>query len=67
MPLTCALCRTLQSQVVLPTEIKEKLRQIVNYSKAQAVLFGQWGFQQQHGRAQGISAVRTRKGSLTPG
>ena len=31
-------------EVVLPTEIKEKLKQIVNYSKAQAVLFGQWGF-----------------------
>jgi SpoVK/Ycf46/Vps4 family AAA+-type ATPase len=44
-------------EVVLPTEIKEKLRQMVNYSKAQAVLFGQWGFQQQHGRAQGISAL----------
>jgi hypothetical protein len=43
--------------VVLPSEIKEKLKQIVNYSKAQAVLFGQWGFQQQHGRAQGISAL----------
>ena len=44
-------------EVVLPSDIKEKLKQIVNYSKAQAVLFGQWGFQQQHGRAQGISAL----------
>ena len=44
-------------EVVLPTDMKEKLKQIVNYSKAQAVLFGQWGFQQQHGRAQGISAL----------
>jgi len=44
-------------EVVLPTDIKERLKQIVNYSKAQAVLFGQWGFQQQHGRAQGISAL----------
>jgi SpoVK/Ycf46/Vps4 family AAA+-type ATPase len=43
--------------VILPSDIKEKLKQIVNYSKAQAVLFGQWGFQQQHGRAQGISAL----------
>ena len=43
--------------VILPSELKEKLKQIVNYSKAQAVLFGQWGFQQQHGRAQGISAL----------
>merc|ERR1719311_1284686 len=31
-------------EVVLPTDIKERLKQIVNYSKAQAVLFGQWGF-----------------------
>ena len=45
------------AQVILPSEIKERLKQIVNYSKAQAVLFGQWGFQQQHGRAQGISAL----------
>ena len=29
----------------------------MNYSKAQAVLFGQWGFQQQHGKAQGIAAL----------
>jgi len=43
--------------VVLPADIKERLKQIVNYSKAQSVLFGQWGFQQQHGRAQGISAL----------
>ena len=43
--------------VILPPELKDKLKQIVNYSKAQAVLFGQWGFQQQHGRAQGISAL----------
>jgi len=44
-------------EVVLPEGIKEKLRHMVNYSKAQAVLFGQWGFQQQHGRAQGITAL----------
>ena len=67
--------------VQLPKEVKEKLKQIVNYSKAQAsailrnssavlrtsltrlphhsqaVLFGQWGFQQQHGKAQGIAAL----------
>ena len=43
--------------MVLPSSVKDKLKQIVNYSKAQAVLFGQWGFQQQHGRAQGISAL----------
>jgi len=42
---------------VLPEPIKEKLKHMVNYSKAQAVLYGQWGFQQQHGRAQGISAL----------
>ena len=24
---------------------------------AQAVLFGQWGFERQHGRAQGIAAL----------
>mmetsp|Transcript_55125 Transcript_55125/g.109460 ORF Transcript_55125/g.109460 Transcript_55125/m.109460 type:complete len:1218 (-) Transcript_55125:466-4119(-) len=44
-------------EVVLPTEIKEKLKHVVNFSKAQAVLFGQWGFEKQHGRAQGISAL----------
>ena len=43
--------------VVLPPTVKAKLKQMVNYSKAQAVLFGQWGFQKQHGRAQGISAL----------
>jgi len=43
--------------VILPIELKDRLKQIVNYSKAQAVLFGQWGFQKQHGRAQGISAL----------
>ena len=44
-------------EVVLPEPIKEKLRHMVNYSKAQAVLFGQWGFQRHHGRAQGITAL----------
>ncbi|KAL1496902.1 hypothetical protein AB1Y20_014482 [Prymnesium parvum] len=43
--------------VILPSSVKEKLKQIVNYQKAQAVLFGQWGFEKQHGRAQGISAL----------
>ena len=43
--------------VVLPPTIKEKLKQMVNYSKAQAVLFGQWGFEKQHGKANGISAL----------
>ena len=35
----------------LPAPIKDKLRQMVSYSKAQAILFGQWGFEKQHGRA----------------
>eukprot|EP00965_Chrysotila_dentata_P188006 6172469-Pleurochrysis_carterae.AAC.1 len=39
-------------EVELPPAIKDKLRQMVAYSKAQAVLFGQWGFEKQHGRAQ---------------
>jgi len=43
--------------VELPSFIKDKLRQIVSYSKAQQVLFGQWGFEKQHGRAQGIAAL----------
>jgi hypothetical protein len=44
-------------EVEVTEKVKEKLRQIVNYSKAQAVLFGQWGFEKQHGRAQGIAAL----------
>mmetsp|Transcript_39039 Transcript_39039/g.85799 ORF Transcript_39039/g.85799 Transcript_39039/m.85799 type:complete len:749 (-) Transcript_39039:500-2746(-) len=44
-------------EVELPPAIKDKLRQMVAYSKAQAVLFGQWGFEKQHGRAQGIAAL----------
>jgi len=43
--------------VELPASVKDKLRQMVSYSKAQAVLFGQWGFDKQHGRAQGIAAL----------
>jgi len=44
-------------EVELPASVKDKLRQMVSYSKAQAVLFGQWGFEKQHGRAQGIAAL----------
>jgi len=44
-------------EVELPASVKDKLRQMVSYSKAQAVLFGQWGFDKQHGRAQGIAAL----------
>ena len=44
-------------EVELPAAIKDKLKQMVNYSKAQAILFGQWGFEKQHGRAQGITAL----------
>ena len=44
-------------EVELPAAIKDKLKQMVNYSKAQAILFGQWGFERQHGRAQGITAL----------
>lgn len=33
--------------VVLPTALKQKLKQIVSYQKAQGVLFGQWGFDKQ--------------------
>ena len=44
-------------EVEVTEKVKEKLKQIVNYSKAQAVLFGQWGFEKQHGRAQGIAAL----------
>ena len=38
-------------ECVLPPSVKDRLKQIVNYQKAQAVLFGQWGFEKQHGRA----------------
>ena len=50
-------------EVVLPSAIKDKLRQIVNFSKAAAVLFGQWGFERQHGRAQ-ASALTTCSSGL---
>lgn len=33
--------------VALPVAIKDKLKQIVNYQKAQGVLFGQWGFEKE--------------------
>ena len=44
-------------QVELPPSVKDKLRQMVSYSKAQAVLFGQWGFEKHHGRAQASALV----------
>eukprot|EP00935_MAST-01C_sp_MAST-1C-sp1_P000007 g7.t1 len=42
--------------VILPEELKQTLTQIVNYGKAQAILFGQWGFDKQHGGARGTAA-----------
>ena len=44
------LIDTLADSKRFSTIIKERLKQIVNYQKAQAVLFGQWGFEKQHGK-----------------
>jgi SpoVK/Ycf46/Vps4 family AAA+-type ATPase len=43
--------------VVLPDNLKSSLTEIVEYGKAQAILFGQWGFQKQHGTSKGIAAL----------
>jgi len=43
--------------VVLPDNLKQSLTEIVEYGKAQAILFGQWGFQKQHGTSKGIAAL----------
>mmetsp|Transcript_16708 Transcript_16708/g.19244 ORF Transcript_16708/g.19244 Transcript_16708/m.19244 type:complete len:1183 (+) Transcript_16708:634-4182(+) len=43
--------------MVLDEEVKESLSQIIQYSKAQAVLFGQWGFDKIHRSSSGISVM----------
>jgi len=43
--------------VVVAAPLKESLQAIVQSSKAQAILFGQWGFTKQHGTARGTSAL----------
>jgi len=43
--------------VILEQNIMEQLMEIVNFGKAQAILFGQWGFHQQHGTSKGIAAL----------
>jgi SpoVK/Ycf46/Vps4 family AAA+-type ATPase len=51
---TCGL----ESMVLAPA-IKESLSSIVQYTKAQSVLFGQWGFEKIHRSTTGISALFT--------
>lgn len=43
--------------VILPDSITESLQDIVNFGKAQSILFGQWGFSSQHGGSKGIGAL----------
>jgi SpoVK/Ycf46/Vps4 family AAA+-type ATPase len=43
--------------VVLEDNICEQLQEIVNFGKAQSILFGQWGFHRQHGTSKGIAAL----------
>lgn len=51
---TCGL----ESMVLAPA-IKESLSSMVQYTKAQSVLFGQWGFDKIHRSTTGISALFT--------
>lgn len=43
--------------VVIDSEVMTTLRDIVDYEKARAVLFGQWGFGKKAGNDQGASAL----------
>jgi SpoVK/Ycf46/Vps4 family AAA+-type ATPase len=43
--------------VILPDAIKDSLQDIVNFGKAQSILFGQWGFSSQHGGSKGIGVL----------
>lgn len=43
--------------VILPEEIKSSLQDIVNFGKAQSILFGQWGFNSQHGGSKGVGVL----------
>ena len=43
--------------MVLDSTVKESLSHIVQYSKAQSVLFGQWGFDKIHRLSSGISVL----------
>lgn len=45
--------------VILAKDVKEKLNEIIQYSKASLILFGQWGFEKHHGSSRGISALFT--------
>jgi len=44
-------------ELVLGEELKAKLQEIVDFEKARAVLFGQWGFAEDMQRKQGVSAL----------
>jgi SpoVK/Ycf46/Vps4 family AAA+-type ATPase len=43
--------------VILSDSLKSNLQDIVNFGKAQSILFGQWGFNKQHGGSKGIAAL----------
>jgi SpoVK/Ycf46/Vps4 family AAA+-type ATPase len=43
--------------VVVSDELRSSLGDIVNFGKAQSILYGQWGFSKQHGGSKGISAL----------
>jgi hypothetical protein len=43
--------------VVVNGSLKSSLSDIVNFGKAQSILFGQWGFYKQHGESNGLSAL----------
>eukprot|EP00736_Rhodelphis_marinus_P011452 Rmarinus@m.20401 len=43
--------------VIVEDSNKKHLQEIVNYSKATSILFGQWGFQQQHGTYKGLAVL----------
>lgn len=44
---------------ILNESLSKSLSEIVNYVKAESILFAQWGFQKQHGNSKGISALFT--------
>jgi SpoVK/Ycf46/Vps4 family AAA+-type ATPase len=44
-------------EVILSPALKESLQNIVDFGKAQSILFGQWGFAKQHGGSKGVAAM----------
>ncbi len=45
--------------VILSKELKASLTEIVDFVKAESILFGQWGFEKQHGGSKGMTALFT--------